>query len=209
VFSRRCVTLAASIILMVAVILSGCQGKTNTVDTANYEAVEDIDVAEQSQETVEAYMKLSSSAFGDNGNIPVKYARQGVEGGQNISIPLSWIDAPEGTKSFALAMVDVSARNWMHWMVIDIPAETTSIPEGASAVSMPAGAKELVNTFGIAGYGGPEPPPGSKAHKYVTTLYALDAEKLTLPEKPTYNEFLRIIEKRTLAEANITGLFSR
>lgn len=208
-FSRKYMILAALIILMVAVIFSGCQGKTNTVDDVNDEAVEEVGATEQSQEVVEAHMKLSSRAFEDNGNIPVKYARQGVEGGQNISIPFSWSDAPEGTKSFALAMVDVSSRNWMHWIVIDIPAETTSIPEGASGVNMPVGAKELVNTFGAVGYGGPEPPAGAGPHKYVTTIYALDSEKLTLPEKPTYNEFLRRIEKRVLAEASIMGLFSR
>lgn len=206
-FSHRYPILTALIILMAVVIFGGCQGKTNTVDTAYDEAVEEVDITEQSHETVEAYMKLSSSAFEDNGTIPVKYARQGIEGGQNISIPLKWQDAPEGTKSFALAIVDISAKNWVHWLVVDIPAETASIPEGASGINMPGKARELVSTFGSVGYGGPEPPPGARTHRYITTVYALDVERLTLPEKPTYSEFLRIIDKRVLAKASITGLF--
>jgi Raf kinase inhibitor-like YbhB/YbcL family protein len=110
-------------------------------------------------------MQISSSAFQDGGKIPLKYVMPGA-GGQNVSVPLSWTGAPAETESFALAMVDPHpvARNWVHWLVIDIPKNSTSLPEGASGKSMPQGAAELQNSYGKMGYGGPQPPPGSGDH---------------------------------------------
>jgi Raf kinase inhibitor-like YbhB/YbcL family protein len=105
-------------------------------------------------------MKITSSAFQDGKLIPTKYAYHGVDGGNNISLPLSWSDVPTGTKSFALSIVDPHpvAKNWVHWFVINIPAGANSISEGASKRAMPIGCKELLNTYGSPGYGGPEPP---------------------------------------------------
>ncbi|MBE0447128.1 MAG: YbhB/YbcL family Raf kinase inhibitor-like protein [Actinobacteria bacterium] len=153
-------------------------------------------------------MRLISSAFDNNGTIPVKYAYPRVAGGQNISIPLEWTDAPAGTRSFALAMVDISSRNWVHWMVINIPANVASLSEGASVIKMPSGVKELANTFGSIGYGGPEPPPGAGPHDYVTTVYALNVDEISLPLQSSYNNFLRAIEGKVLAKASLTGRFS-
>ncbi|MCL6471385.1 MAG: YbhB/YbcL family Raf kinase inhibitor-like protein [Firmicutes bacterium] len=153
-------------------------------------------------------MKVTSSAFKNNGAIPERHARQGA-GGENVSIPLEWQGAPEGTKSFAFTMVDISARNWVHWLVVDIPAKTTSIAEGASNKRMPDGSKELINTFGDIGYGGPQPPPGSGPHKYVITVYALSEEGLDLPQQISYDDFLRALEGKVLAKASIIGKYSR
>ena len=93
-------------------------------------------------------MQLSSPAFKDGGLIPSQYARRAA-GGQNISIPLMWTDVPEGTQSIALSMVDQHpvARKWVHWLVINIPPNVTSLPEGASGKNMPAGAIEIGNSF--------------------------------------------------------------
>ena len=123
-------------------------------------------------------MQITSSAFPDGGKIPLPYVMPGA-GGQNISVPLSWSGVPAGTQSFALAMVDPHpvANNWVHWLVIDLPKDSTSIPEGASGHKMPQGAQELKNSFGETGYGGPQPPRGSGDHPYVFTLYALSAPK--------------------------------
>src|SRR5665647_640133 len=104
-------------------------------------------------------MKITSSAFADGGKIPLPYVMPGA-GGQNLSVPLSWSGAPAGTQSFALAMVDPHpvARNWVHWLVIDLPKDVTSIPAGASGQGMSKGVVELQNSFGEPGYGGPQPP---------------------------------------------------
>ncbi len=156
------------------------------------------------------HMKLTSQAFKDGGRIPVKYVMPGA-GGENVSPPLEWQGAPKGTMSFALLCIDPHpiARNWIHWMVINIPANVTTLPEGASGKNMPPGAKELKNSFGFVGYGGPQPPPGTGDHPYVFTIYALDVKTIDLPEKTSLSEFHKVIDKHTLAKASITGYFGR
>lgn len=156
-------------------------------------------------------MKISSPAFADRKPIPVKYANLGVSGGKNISVPLTWSEAPPATKSFALSIVDRHpiARNWVHWLVIDIPPKINSLAEGASQNSMPQGAVELKNTFGSIGYGGPQPPSGSGAHAYEITLYALSAERLSLKPDITLAKFSAALEGKILATAALVGTFER
>lgn len=155
-------------------------------------------------------MQITSSAFQDGGKIPSKFVMPGA-GGQNVSVPLSWTGAPPGTQSFALAMVDPHpvARNWVHWLVINIPQETTSLSEGASSKDMPAGAVELQNSWGKPGYGGPQPPPGSGDHPYVFTLYALSVPRVELAKSTNLAGFKQAMEGKTLATAAITGYFGR
>lgn len=187
----------------VAVFFVGCGGNTQETGTT-------AGTTSESQPTTsgESNIKITSTAFQDNGSIPEKYTRQGA-GGDNISIPLEWRGAPEGTKSFALAMIDTSANNWVHWLVINIPAKTTSLAEGSSGKNMPNSSKELANSFGDVGYGGPQPPPGSGEHDYVTTIYALNIEGLDLPQQISYDDFLQALDGKVLAKASITGTFSR
>jgi len=154
--------------------------------------------------------QLSSPAFKDGGAIPSQYARPAA-GGRNVSIPLKWTGAPGGTKSFALSIVDQHpvARKWVHWLVINIPPEVSSLAEGASGKNMPAGAIELGNSFGDAGYGGPQPPRGTGPHRYVVTIYALKDSGLDLKPGSTLTDFQNAIKGKTLDEASITGVFEQ
>ena len=161
-------------------------------------------------------MKITSSAFQEGKTIPTKYTYHGVtyhgvDGGKNISLPFSWTDVPPGTKSSALSIIDPHpvAKNWVHWFVINIPGNVSALAEGASQKFMPNGTKELFNTYGTLGYGGPEPPKGSGAHPYVVTLYALNIEKIDLAEKATLSEFNKALEGTIIATAKITGMYER
>ena len=156
-------------------------------------------------------MVLSSSAFQNSKSIPARYAHKGVTGGQNISFPLVWRDIPPQIKSFSLSLVDHHplARTWVHWHVINIPANILQLSEGVSRKQMPRGAKELYNSFGEIGYGGPQPPKGSGAHQYELTLYALSIDRLDLSQNSTLSAFEREIEGKILAYANLTGLYER
>jgi Raf kinase inhibitor-like YbhB/YbcL family protein len=156
-------------------------------------------------------MKITSSAFQEEKSIPAQYAYHGVDGGKNISLPFSWTEIPSGTKSFALSIVDPHpvAKYWVHWFVINIPSDTAGIAEGASGKRMPKGSKELLNTYGTLGYGGPEPPQGSGAHPYVVTLYAMNVEKVDLPEKTTLAQFDKALFGKTITTAKITGYYER
>jgi Raf kinase inhibitor-like YbhB/YbcL family protein len=143
---------------------------------------------------------LRSSAFEDTHTIPPKYAKKG----ENVSPPLSWENAPQGTKSFALSIVDKLsvARYYVHWLVCDMSADITSLEEGASGnARMPAGSREL------KAYVGPFPPSGT--HNYEFTLYALKTEKLDLPEKVSLETFTKAVEQNSLATAKLVGKFAR
>ncbi len=154
-------------------------------------------------------MRITSPAFSDGGMIADKYIMQGI-GGKNISIPLQWEDIPSGTKSFVLSIVDIHpvAREWVHWLVINIPSKMNSIPEGASG-KMPFACMELANSFGGMGYGGPQPPKGTGNHQYVVTLYALNVEKLSLSFNTSLADFRKSLIKKILATASITGKYGR
>lgn len=156
-------------------------------------------------------MKITSSAFQDGAPIPAKYAHHGVDGGKNISLPFAWTDVPSTVKSFALSIVDPHpvAKYWVHWFVINIPKDTIGLAEGASGSAMPNGSKELFNTYGTIGYGGPEPPKGSGAHPYVVTLYALNVVATDLPIKTTLAEFDAALLGKMVGTAKITGYYER
>ncbi|MBD3918060.1 YbhB/YbcL family Raf kinase inhibitor-like protein [Paenibacillus sp. PR3] len=117
--------------------------------------------------------KAWSDAFTAYNNIPDKYSH-GY--GQNISLPVSWKDAPEGTKSIAVVMYDIHpiADNFIHWSVLNIPVSDGGIAEGASG-KFSDGAVELNEYYGA------EPPRYSGDHLYRLAVYALDTDKLDLP----------------------------
>lgn len=154
----------------------------------------------------------SSGSGGLPDAIPVRFAMRGMSGGRNISIPYSWNPAPHGTKSFALTLIDEApvASEWVHWMVIDIPANASALAEGASGTpQMPHGARELYSTYGFVGYGGPQPPAGTGAHPYVATLYALDIARLQLPADATLAQFNQAIAGHVVASQTCTGRLGR
>lgn len=155
-------------------------------------------------------MQISTPAYEHQGQIPKKYVMPGA-GGENVSVPLSWTGAPADARSFALSMVDPHpvANNWIHWLVINIPGNVSSLEEGASGTSMPGKSAELTNSFGSPGYGGPQPPKGTGEHPYVTTIYALSVDSLDLGAKASLDEFKQALEGKVLDQAEVTGVFEQ
>lgn len=143
---------------------------------------------------------LSSNAFQDNQLIPSQYTCDG----ENISPQLQWEGAPANTKSFALIVDDPDApsKTWVHWVLFNIPAETTAIDEGATPRSAVVG----VNDFGHVEYGGPCPPSGT--HRYFFKLYALD-QMLPLASGVTKQQVENAMKSHVLAEAQFIGRYSR
>ncbi|MFA6293469.1 MAG: YbhB/YbcL family Raf kinase inhibitor-like protein [Victivallales bacterium] len=153
---------------------------------------------------------VSTSSFQESRAIPAKFAMKAVEGGQNISPGLSWGNLPEGTKTIAVTCIDIHpvAHKWVHWMVINIPADSTGIPEGASPGKMPKSSKELKNSYGDEGYGGPQPPKGSGVHSYIFTVYALSGQ-INTSGSVSEDAFLKLISGKVIAKSQLTGTFSR
>ncbi len=155
-------------------------------------------------------MRLRSSSFKEGGNIPKKFVMISI-GGENISPEFEWQGAPANTKSFALVMVDPHpiARNWLHWAVVDIPKDITSLDQGWSGSGKCKRCRELINSYGFKGYGGPQPPRGTGKHPYVTTVYALDCEKLSVRDNPTYKELIEAISPHVLDKAEYIGYYEQ
>lgn len=135
--------------------------------------------------------------------------------GENTSPQLSWINAPEGTKSFAITMYDPDAptgSGWWHWLAFDIPADVLEIPTNAGNVEsgkMPEGAIQSITDYSIYGYGGPCPPEGHGYHKYEITVYALKTEKLGLTKDTNPAVVGYYLGNNTIAKSTIVAYFKR
>ena len=151
-------------------------------------------------------MKLASNAFREGQAIPTKHTCDGAD----VSPPLTWTDAPAGTKSFALICDDPDAPvgTWVHWVIYGLPAAAKELSENvATSDTLPNGAKQGLNDFRRVGYGGPCPPPGGP-HRYFFILYALDTEP-SLKPRATKQELLRVMEGHILAESQLMGTYRR
>jgi Raf kinase inhibitor-like YbhB/YbcL family protein len=128
--------------------------------------------------------------------------------GDNVSPQLSWENAPEGTKSFAVTIYDKDAptgSGFWHWVIFNIPASANELKTDAGNVSKsiaPAGAIQSATDFGVPGYGGPCPPPGGP-HEYLITVYALKVDKLNLDKTATPAFVGFMLNQNTILKASI------
>jgi Raf kinase inhibitor-like YbhB/YbcL family protein len=151
-------------------------------------------------------MEIKSLAFGPEQDIPSKHTCDGSD----TSPPLEWTGMPEGTHSLAIIADDPDAPmgTWVHWVLYDLPPETTFLPEGVPTTdTLPRGGSQGRNDFGRIGYGGPCPPPGLP-HRYFFKLYALDA-KINLPPGVSKETLLKAMRDHILEESQLMGKYSR
>jgi Raf kinase inhibitor-like YbhB/YbcL family protein len=166
----------------------------------------------------QARMKLTSAEVKNGGTIPDEQVLNTFTcTGGNISPSLSWSGAPKDTKSFVITEYDPDAptgSGWWHWVVINIPPSTTSIPKNAGDVKanlMPAGAIQTRTDFGAPGYGGSCPPKGDKPHHYHFTVYALDEDKLQFAQNDQASAALVGYELHfhTIGKASLVATYGR
>ncbi|MGC5033866.1 YbhB/YbcL family Raf kinase inhibitor-like protein [Micromonospora sp. DT229] len=129
----------------------------------------------------------------------------GSTGGGNVSPQLAWSGFPAETKGFAVTCFDPDAptgSGFWHWVVVNLPAEVTELPGGATSEDL-RGGFTVRNDYGEQGFGGAAPPPGDRPHRYVFAVHALDVERLDLtPDAtPAYVGFN--LTFHTLARATI------
>ncbi len=150
-------------------------------------------------------IKLNSTAFQPDGMIPAKYTCDGA----NVSPPLEWSGVPEATKSLALICDDPDApgKTWVHWVVFNLPASKTSLPENVPPQeTIAGGGKQGTNDFKKIGYGGPCPPSGT--HRYFFKIYALDTE-LKLDSKTTKDQLSQAMKDHLLAQGELIGRYKK
>lgn len=202
-------------------------------------------------------MKLISKTFKDGALIPgrcsfcIKAPKGHVALSQNLNPHLAWSGAPAGTRSFVLTVVDVDVptkpddvnqegrevpadlprAEFVHWLMVDIPANVTEIAEGSSSAGVvpkgktapkgPEGSRQGVNDYtswfnGDAnmggtylGYDGPCPPwNDSIGHRYTFTIHATDLDQASVKGAYTLADVRNALDGHVLASASITGRYS-
>ena len=197
-------------------------------------------------------MRIWSDSFEHRGRIPAEFAMGRPDGfAPNRNPHLAWDGVPDGTRSFALLCIDPDAptvpetvgrqdlqipveqprAEFVHWMMVDIPADVRQIAAGSCSDGVtakgkrqppgPAGARQGLNDYtgwfaGDAdmggdyfGYDGPYPPFNDlRVHRYFFRLFALDVDRLELPERFTAADVLRAMQGHVLAEAVLYGTYT-
>jgi len=164
-------------------------------------------------------LKVFSDAF-ENGRIKDQYGKMSsdvIEGVPQLSFPIHWEDAPEGTKSFAIVFIDYDNAIgegiiWVHWLAANIPASASGLEEDAARTdeSLLQGKTTFMLSNGLDNpvsnrYGGPAPE--DRPHEYELQVFAL-SDMLDLKPGYYYNEFLKEIRGKVLDTAVIRGMYS-
>ena len=162
---------------------------------------------------MEDTISVTSSAFTNHANVPLKYTAYG----ENVSPQLAWSELPPGTVELVLIMDDPVAptpQPFVHWVAYNIPAEAGELPEGLArdaTVTEPAALEGMtngVNGLRQTGYFGPRPPADGKLHAYHFRIYAI-GEDLDLAEGLGKQEVLDAIEGRILGTGMLMGHYQR
>lgn len=187
----------------------------------------------------QAPIRVSVEGVSSKNPIPEQYAlckstENGKSGpGQNTRPTIAWSKAPKGTKSFAIIVsdpdvpsdfadagkegktvpADMPRQLFYHWALVDIPADTTSIPGGPSSQS-PAVGKPVKNDLGkylsnAKRYGGPCPPWNDlRIHHYHFTVYALDVPSLELKANATARDASTAIHEHMITSGELVGTYT-
>jgi Raf kinase inhibitor-like YbhB/YbcL family protein len=154
-------------------------------------------------------LTINSGAFDDGGAIPREFTCEGTD----VSPPLAWSGVPADAQSLVLIVDDPDAPDpraprmtWVHWVLFNLPAETTGLVQGVAPQDLPAGTGEGLNDWRRTGYGGPCPPIGR--HRYFHKLYALDT-RLEGLESPTKAQVEAAMQGHVLATAELVGTYAK
>ena len=160
-------------------------------------------------------MRLTSTSFPDGTVIPNKYTQ--VE--KQVSPALTWTNAPAATQSFVMHMHDMEGSrqkttdDQLHWLVWNIPATTTSLPEGVPAGPDLKDGSHQTSANGNGTYRGPGAPAAGPLHHYVFEIFALDT-KIDVPANAadpfeTRTRVMAAIQGHIIGKAVYMGLFHR
>lgn len=148
---------------------------------------------------------LNSTAFSQGEPLPASFSKDGG----NQTPPINWWGEPSGTREYVLRVDDPDAPRvagkypFIHWIVYSIPVGADNI-QGALQTG---GAKQGVNSFGEAGWDGPQPPEGED-HHYFFSLFALDIN-LDLPADASKDQIFAAMQGHVLGIATLMGTFQR
>jgi len=162
---------------------------------------------------------LTVDGFEDGGNIPLRFsqAAENAEPGGGTSPAISWVNAPEGTRSFVVNMTDLDfapnsgTRTQVHWVVWNIPGTASGLTEDQpSGNQLPNGASQISATGRV--YRGPGAPATRPRHHYLFEVYALDTElNVGATDDPleTRDAVMAAMEQHVLGKSVYMGRFHR
>ncbi|WP_298927347.1 YbhB/YbcL family Raf kinase inhibitor-like protein [uncultured Ramlibacter sp.] len=156
-----------------------------------------------------AAMQLTSLAFADHAPIPARYTADG----EGISPPLAWTGVPANAASLLLIVEDADAptpQPLVHAIVVDLPPGDGALAEGAlhSAGHTGQDMHEGRNSYLMAGWLAPDPPPGHGEHRYAFQLFALGAGP-AFSGTPGRDAVLEAVRERGLASGLLVGTYAR
>lgn len=154
-------------------------------------------------------VSVRTPAFTHGEPIPEQYTCEG----DDVSPALTVGDAPDDAAALAVVAddPDAPAGTFTHWLLWNLPPETTEIEEGIPRRErLPdlGGARQGENDFGEIGYRGPCPPEGDAPHEYRFTLYVL-AERLDAAPGAPRSEVQDELDAKTTDSDQLTGTFAR
>lgn len=157
----------------------------------------------------DAKLTVTSASFENNRAISDTF----TQNGQNKSPALSWTAGPAGTQSYVILAEDTGVTRPQpidHWVVYDIPANVTMLPEGLGTegkLVSPMGAMQGKNIAGKIGYIGPKPPAG-QTHPYHFEVFALDKKLDLVPDRTDRTAVVKAMEGHVLAQGEIVGMYT-
>jgi Raf kinase inhibitor-like YbhB/YbcL family protein len=158
---------------------------------------------------------VTSSDVTEGRPLPDLLAYDGAtDSAANRSPQLAWSGFPAETKSFVVTCFDPDAptpSGFWHWALVDLPASTTSLDQGAGAAgaALPGSAFHVRNDWSTKDYGGAYPPDGDVAHRYYFVVHAVDVESLGVDDEASAAVVSFNLVFHTLARARLVGTFQR
>jgi Raf kinase inhibitor-like YbhB/YbcL family protein len=128
----------------------------------------------------------------------------------NTSPQLSWEGAPDGTRSYVVTCFDPDAptpSGFWHWVLVDLPADVTSLATGAAGGLLPGKAFHVRNDGGGAGFMGAAPPQGDQVHRYYFVVHAVGEESLGVDADASPAVVSFNLAFKTLGRAILTGTY--
>ncbi len=162
---------------------------------------------------------VSSQGIPNGGKVPVKYTCD-APNTTGVSPDMSWSNPPDGAKSFAVAVLDSSVTDpqdqnnqvpFVHWIVINIPTNMTSLPENyqpsGNIISLPNSWSAVFGGL-VTQYIGPCPPKGDPAHTYKFCVAALN-KTINPNNYQTRLDLYAAVEQAIIKEICITATYQR
>lgn len=152
---------------------------------------------------------IASAGFSQGAEIPTRFTCEG----KDCSPELHWSGTPAIARSLVLIVDDPDAPDpnapkltWVHWLLYNVPVESSGLAEGVAAAALPAGTLEGRTDFKRTGWGGPCPPIGR--HRYYFRLYALDR---MLPDlkHPDRASLEKVMAGHVVASAELMGTYEK